>query len=78
MTPIVSNIILVGSGCGFLYNEIKGIENKLNNSFKDFNTNEKELKKETEERFEKRLNRFEDKIETRFNRFEDKFNITLK
>ena len=78
MTPVIGNILLVIGGCGFLYNEIKGIEIKLNNNFKEFNITEKESKKEMEERMEKRLDRFEDRLESRFNRFEDKFNIKLK
>ena len=77
MTPVVGNILLVGGGCGFLYNEIKGIETKLSNNFKEFNISEKESKKEMETRMEKRLDRFEDRLESKFNRFEDTF-IKLK
>ena len=77
-SPILVNITLVGSGCYFIYNEIKGIEIKLNTNFKEFNITEKVSKKEMEERMEKRLDRFEDRLESRLNRFEDKFNIKLK
>jgi hypothetical protein len=75
--PIV-NILLVGSASKILYDQIKGIESRIDTKNEASNRIFKENMNEIEERIENRLNRIEDRFDKRLDRFEDKFNITLK